>query len=267
MPFDFCIPTRATSVPNGPDWLHEIKYDGYRLRLERNGDRVRLITKGGYDWTKRFPWIAEAALKNRQKHFVIDGEAVIPGVDGYSDFNALHSGKHNDEVQLLAFDVMAMDGDSARSAVINAQGQPCPTTCAPAGRHFPERFRTGRDRARFVSGGLQYGTRGLGIEATGSSLPRRSFTVLGKGQEPHTSCDGSGRGVIEMTTLAKLLAQKQELIARLQQEDIGPEERDEIERLLEKIEAALDLLDKAGPNGPQTGTSSACCKEAGPTKR
>jgi hypothetical protein len=45
------------------------------------------------------------------------------------------------------------------------------------------------------------------------------------------------------------LAQKQELIARLQQEDIGPEEHDEIERLLEKIEAALDLLDNAGPSG------------------
>ena len=54
-----------------------------------------------------------------------------------------------------------------------------------------------------------------------------------------------------MTTLAKLLlAQKQELIAQLQQEDTGSEERYEIERLLEKIEAALDLLDKAGPNEP-----------------
>jgi ATP-dependent DNA ligase len=46
--FDFCHPTRATTVPHTPDWLHEIKYDGYRLRLERDGDRVRLITKGGY---------------------------------------------------------------------------------------------------------------------------------------------------------------------------------------------------------------------------
>jgi len=44
--FDFCIPTRSTSVPDGPDWLHEVKYDGYRLRLERDGDRVRLITQG-----------------------------------------------------------------------------------------------------------------------------------------------------------------------------------------------------------------------------
>ena len=51
--FEFCIPTKSTSIPGGPEWLHEIKYDGYRLRLERDGDRVRLITKGGYDWSKR----------------------------------------------------------------------------------------------------------------------------------------------------------------------------------------------------------------------
>jgi hypothetical protein len=72
-------------------WLHEIKFDGYRLRVARNSNRVRLITKGGYDWSKRYPWIVEAALKNWQKHFVIDGEAVILGVDGRSDFAALHS--------------------------------------------------------------------------------------------------------------------------------------------------------------------------------
>jgi bifunctional non-homologous end joining protein LigD len=75
---------------------------------------VRLITKGGYDWTKRYPLIVEAALKNRQKHFVIDGEAIVRGVDGYSDFNALHSGKYNDEVELLAFDILAMDDDDLR---------------------------------------------------------------------------------------------------------------------------------------------------------
>jgi bifunctional non-homologous end joining protein LigD len=119
--FQFCIPTTGTQVPFGPDWIHEIKYDGYRLRLERNGDRVRLITKGGYDWSKRYPWIVEAALKNRQKQFVIDGEAVILGVDGYSDFNALHSGKHNEEVQLLAFDVLAMDGEDLRDLPLSTR--------------------------------------------------------------------------------------------------------------------------------------------------
>jgi bifunctional non-homologous end joining protein LigD len=56
----------------------------------------------------------EAALRNRQKHFVIDGEAVVLGVDGVSDFNALHSRRHDDEVQLYAFDLLAGDGDDYR---------------------------------------------------------------------------------------------------------------------------------------------------------
>ena len=112
--FEFCLPTLGKSVPGRPEWVHEIKYDGYRVRLERDGDRVRLISKGGYDWTKRYPRIVEAGLKNRQKHFVIDGEAIIRGVDGYSDFNALHSGKYNEEVELLAFDILALDGDDLR---------------------------------------------------------------------------------------------------------------------------------------------------------
>jgi bifunctional non-homologous end joining protein LigD len=54
--FEFCLPTLGKSMPAGPEWFHEIKYDGYRLRLERDGDRVRLITRCGYDWTKRYPW-------------------------------------------------------------------------------------------------------------------------------------------------------------------------------------------------------------------
>jgi bifunctional non-homologous end joining protein LigD len=112
--FEFCIPTMGKAVPAGAEWFHEIKYDGYRLRIERDGDRVRLITRGGYDWTRRFPWIAEAALKNRRRQFVIDGEAVVLCLDGMPDFNARHSGKHNAEVQFCAFDVLAVDGDDLR---------------------------------------------------------------------------------------------------------------------------------------------------------
>ena len=97
-----------------PDWLHEIKYDGYRLRLERDGMRVRLITRGGYNWADRFPWIVETALKIRQTHFVLDGEAVVLGVSGDADFDALHSRRHDHEVQLYAFDMLAGDGEDLR---------------------------------------------------------------------------------------------------------------------------------------------------------
>ena len=106
LPFEPCIPTRGTKVPAGADWLHEIKHDGYRLIVQREGKRVRLFTRNGHDWTDRYPLIVEAALKNRTSSFVIDGEAVLLGVDGISDFNGLHRRKHNDEVQLYAFDVL-----------------------------------------------------------------------------------------------------------------------------------------------------------------
>src|SRR3954447_20732783 len=109
-----CIPTRGTEVPAGPDWFHEIKHDGYRLIVQREGKRVRLFTRRGYDWSDRYPLIVEAALKNRQKHFVIDGEAVLLGVDGVSDFKGLHSRHCEEEVQLYAFDILALDGDDLR---------------------------------------------------------------------------------------------------------------------------------------------------------
>jgi bifunctional non-homologous end joining protein LigD len=48
---EFCLPTSAASVPDRPVWLHEVKYYGYRVRPEREGNRGRLITPGSYDWT------------------------------------------------------------------------------------------------------------------------------------------------------------------------------------------------------------------------
>jgi bifunctional non-homologous end joining protein LigD len=112
--FEPCIPTRVTKVPIGPDWIHEIKHDGYRLIVQRDGKRVRLFTRNGYDWTDRYPLIVESALKNRSGSFVIDGEAVLLGVDGVSDFDGLHTRKHDAEVQLYAFDCLALDGEDLR---------------------------------------------------------------------------------------------------------------------------------------------------------
>jgi bifunctional non-homologous end joining protein LigD len=80
------------------------------MRPELEGERVRLITRGGYDWARRYPSIVEAVRKNRQSRFVIDGEVTIRGVDGVADFSALHSRKQDYVVQLYAFNIMALDG-------------------------------------------------------------------------------------------------------------------------------------------------------------
>jgi bifunctional non-homologous end joining protein LigD len=92
--FEPCIPTPCTKVPDSKNWIREIKHDGYRLIVQRDDRRVRLFTRNGYDWSDRYPLITEAALRNRNSSFVIDGEAVLLGVDGRSDFNGLHSREH-----------------------------------------------------------------------------------------------------------------------------------------------------------------------------
>jgi bifunctional non-homologous end joining protein LigD len=105
-----CIPTLAEKPPAGFAWMHEIKHDGYRLMVCRDGERVRLVTRRGFDWTELYPWIVHSARKLRTTRFLIDGEAVICGPDGVSDFERLHSREHDASVFLYAFDLLALDG-------------------------------------------------------------------------------------------------------------------------------------------------------------
>jgi bifunctional non-homologous end joining protein LigD len=75
---------------------------------------VRLFTRNGHDWSNKYPLIIEAALRNRCRSFVIDGEAALLGVDGRPDFDGLQRRKHNDEVQFYAFDILVADGKDVR---------------------------------------------------------------------------------------------------------------------------------------------------------
>jgi bifunctional non-homologous end joining protein LigD len=109
-----CIPILAPKPPAGPQWVHEIKHDGYRLIVWRDGDRVRLFTRRGYDWTERFPAIVTAAVRVRARSFTLDGEAVVVGPDGVADFDALHSRRRMREAILYAFDILELDGEDLR---------------------------------------------------------------------------------------------------------------------------------------------------------
>ena len=78
-------------VPIGPDWVHEIKHDGYRLIARQQGKRVRLFTRRGVDWTHRFHWIVEAVTRLKLQSATIDSEAVACDDSGVSNFDKLHS--------------------------------------------------------------------------------------------------------------------------------------------------------------------------------
>ena len=94
---------KAARPPSGPDWVHEIKHDGFRLLVRKEGSRVRCFTRGGHDWADRFPAFVEAAKRLRPQSFLIDGEAVICRPSGFTDFDALRVGRRTHEVTLAAF--------------------------------------------------------------------------------------------------------------------------------------------------------------------
>jgi ATP-dependent DNA ligase len=92
-----CIPTRAHKPPAGPGWVHEIKHDGFRLQVRRDGDVVRLFTRRGYDWSGRYPAIVVTAMQLRASSFTLDGEAVVCGPDGVAIFVGIVLSEHTDE--------------------------------------------------------------------------------------------------------------------------------------------------------------------------
>ena len=71
-----CLPTKTDKLPSGGLWLHEIKHDGFRIIARKDGERVRLYSRPGNDFTRRFPLIVDALSRLRSRSCIIDGEAV-----------------------------------------------------------------------------------------------------------------------------------------------------------------------------------------------
>ena len=72
-----CDPTLRERAPEGSDWLHEIKIDGYRAQLHIHDRRVKVFSRSGYDWTEQFSQIARAADALSARALIIDGEATV----------------------------------------------------------------------------------------------------------------------------------------------------------------------------------------------
>jgi bifunctional non-homologous end joining protein LigD len=111
-----CISTTVAKVPPGDEWLHEFKWDGYRLMVHVDHGRVSLLTRNGFDWTERFPTIAKAAAELQVASAYIDGEAVVEE-RGVPDFRALRVALgegRGDKAVLIAFDLLFLDGEDLR---------------------------------------------------------------------------------------------------------------------------------------------------------
>ena len=113
-----CAPTLRPTAPSGPEWLHEIKFDGYRVQAHVRGGAARIFTRNGYDWTDRFSAIARAAAALPAQELVLDGEAVVLDERGMPDMARLRSSLagRGEPLVCFAFDLLHLDGFDLRPA-------------------------------------------------------------------------------------------------------------------------------------------------------
>ena len=107
-------PRLVKEPPTGPDWLHEVKFDGFRIQIHKAGDEIRLFSRNGKDFTDRFPAIAAAPLRLEAKKAVIDGELVVCDGSDRPDFYAL-LGRRISGLCVWCFDLLSLNGRDLRS--------------------------------------------------------------------------------------------------------------------------------------------------------
>src|SRR4029077_15640973 len=106
---DFVPPSLATlhsNAPSGPEWLHEIKYDGYRIQARLDHGKVRLLTRKNLDWTPRFKPIADAVAELPAETALLDGELVVENDKGISSFSLLQTDLKDGRGDRLVYDVV-----------------------------------------------------------------------------------------------------------------------------------------------------------------
>jgi len=110
------LATLDTEVPRGEGWLHELKYDGYRIEARKAGGDVTLFSRSGLDWTVRFPTIAKAMDTLPCESALIDGEAAFVLPSGVTDFKSLqaHIDSAHPAIRYFAFDLLSLDGKDLR---------------------------------------------------------------------------------------------------------------------------------------------------------
>src|SRR3954468_2912375 len=111
------LATSVDTVPNGQRWVHEIKFDGYRVQVHLKDAVVTVFTRRGNDWTNRFRKIAADAWHVDAGSAIIDGEVVVPAADGTTDFSVLQNELkgRSKKIVLIAFDLLYLNGYDLRT--------------------------------------------------------------------------------------------------------------------------------------------------------
>jgi len=110
-----CSPLLTKAIPTGPGWLHEVKFDGYRVQVHKTGREVEILSRNGHDFTARYLPIALMLAELPARSAVLDGELVAADAAGIPDFTALHRRRvAGSDMMLWLFDLLALNGRDLR---------------------------------------------------------------------------------------------------------------------------------------------------------
>lgn len=112
------LPSAVEKAPSSADWVHEVKYDGYRVQVRIENGKARLLTRQGLDWTERFAGVADVAARLPVKSALIDAEVIVQTEAGVASFTALVDALKSGSGALIlyAFDLLHLDGYDLRAA-------------------------------------------------------------------------------------------------------------------------------------------------------
>ncbi|RUU12960.1 hypothetical protein EOD23_05940 [Mesorhizobium sp. USDA-HM6] len=110
-------PFQVETPPISDDWLHEIKYDGFRTQLTLDWAGARAFSRNGHDWSQRYWPIVQAAEQLPAKAFILDGEMIAPEADGRPNFHEIHSRMtwNAEQLAFVSFDILHLDGQDLRA--------------------------------------------------------------------------------------------------------------------------------------------------------
>ncbi len=208
------LPTLVDVAPDGGEWIHEIKYDGYRTKLALAGKAAHAFTRNGFDWTTKYEPVVNAAQGLRCRSAVIDGEMCVQNAAGVTDFKALRSAVKSapERLVLFGFDLLMLDGRDLRAeplvnrrrrlrdligadatARIAFSGEHVgegPMFCKAADQHGLEGIVSKRADSRYVSGRatswlkVKSFTVGdfavVGVERSSTGIPVALLATLGR---------------------------------------------------------------------------------------
>lgn len=112
------LPQSVRVPPSGDGWIHEVKFDGYRMLARIDGHDVRLQSRHGVDWTEKFGPVVKA-LQSLDRRLILDGEMTVLGPDGRPEFSRLRKRRTaGDLLVYYVFDILHLDGHDLRRVVI-----------------------------------------------------------------------------------------------------------------------------------------------------